>query len=137
MSQAAFTAEEETDILRFLGYPDWQALASSVQLGYPATGQPLYLVRDSLKRVAPTAREVIRRYLCELRDIECQMSQARSRFRAKRLEGLELNPREPMMLRGEYTYWQRRLADDLGVVPNPYSQMEFRGMPGGLNATVG
>ena len=136
MSTAPFTAEEETEILRFLGYPDWQSLASSIQLGFPSTGQPLFLVRDSLKRISPTARAAVRNYLCELQSIEAQLRSGRERLRAKRLDRLELNPHELPQLRAEFTYWRRRLADDLGVVPNPYSQLEYMGMPGGINAKV-
>ena len=135
MSTEPFTREEETEILRFLGYPDWETLAQSIQLGFPAASQPLFLVRDSFQRMAPTARIQIRRDLAELRDIECQMSDARSRFRASSLNGLKVNPREIHALRSEFTFWRRRLADDLGVVPNPYSQIEYAGM-GGINAKV-
>lgn len=137
MSTSPFTAAEETEILRFLGYPDWESLAQSIQLGFPATGQPLFLVRDSFKRISPTGRQKIRGYLCELQDIEAQMSQARGRFRALKVSDITPNPQEIMMLRSEYRFWQRRLADDLGVIPNPYSQLEFLGMPGGMNARVG
>lgn len=136
MSTEPFTREEETDILRFLGYPDWTSEAQSIQLGYPAASQPLFLVRDSLGRVSPTARAPIRQYLAELRCIEREMSQSRSRFRADRLGEISLNRTEPGQLREEYRFWQRRLADDLGVVPNPYAQLQYVGMPGGANAKV-
>lgn len=132
----AFTAEEETDILRFLGYPDWQSLAQSVQLGYPAASQPLFLVRDSFKRMTHPAEQAIRAALCELRDIDCQLRDARKRLRASKVGEVVMNPDELPTLRGEWVYWQRRLADLLGVVPNPFSQLEWAGAGGGINSKV-
>lgn len=136
MSQAPFNAEETTEILRFLGYPDWVSTAQSIQLGFPSTSQPLFLVRDSLKRISPTARAHVRQYLCELRSIEAQMSDARSRFEATQLDKLHVNPREIAQLNQQYVFWRRRLADDLGVVPNPYSQIDYNGLAGGMTAKV-
>jgi hypothetical protein len=136
MTTSPFTDEEKTEILRFLGYADWASLAQSIQLGFPAASQPMFLVFDSFKRITPTARAQVRHDVGELRCIEQQLSEARNRFRAMELEGLKLNPREPMQLRQELSYWTNRLADDLGVKANPYSQMGYVGMPGGINAKV-
>lgn len=136
MSQGPFTDEEVTDILRFLGYPDWISVASSIQLGFPSTSQPLFLVRDSLQRITGTSRAQVRRYLCELSAIENQLSDARSRFRVSKVEQVTINPQEVGHLNQQYAYWRRRLADDLGVVPNVYSQIDYHGMGGGINAKV-
>lgn len=136
MSTAPFTREEQTDILRFLDYPDWQALGQSIQLGYPAASQPLFLVLDSLKRMAPSARPPIRRYLQELRCIEGQLSDSRSRLKATRVGDVTMNAGERRALREEYDFWVKKLADGLGVVPNPYAQRNYAPV-GGLNAKVG
>jgi hypothetical protein len=132
-----FTEAEQADILRFLGYANWAALAQSIQLGYPAAGEPLFLVLDSLKRIKPASRALIRHDLSELRCIEGQLSAARRRMRASVLDGMTLNPREAAMLRTELTFWTRRLEDDLGVIHNPFSQVGYCGLPGGINAKVG
>lgn len=137
MSTEEFSDEEKTEILRFLGYPDWRSLASSIQLGYPAASQPMFLVVDSFKRLTPTARQAIRGDLKELRCIESQMAEARLRFRAVKLENMELNPKEPAMLREELKYWTMRLEDDFGVKRNPYSTFAMGGLPGGINAKIG
>lgn len=137
MSTAAFTDEEKTEILRFLGYPDWVSLASSVQLGYPAASQPMFLIVDAFHRMSPPAREQIRRDVHELVCIERQMSDARTRFRATKLEGMTLNPNETRQLRAELEYWTMRLEDDFGVKRNPTSTFAMGGMPGGINAKVG
>lgn len=131
-----FNDEEQAEILRFLGYANWQSLAQSIQLGYPAAGEPLFLVLDSFQRIAPASRALIRHDLAELRCIEAQLSSGRSRLRASSIEGLRMNPTELNQLRGELKYWKDRLADDLGVVANPFAQSEMGGTPGGLNAKV-
>jgi hypothetical protein len=133
-----FTDEEKTEILRFLRYPDWVSLAQSVQLGYPAASEPMYLVVDAFKRMTPTAEGKIRRDICELNAIECQLSQSRTRMVVTGVNGVKFNPSEPKQLLDLMTYWERRLADDLGVAPNPFSQGEYRGAggAGGINAKV-
>lgn len=137
MSTAEFTDDEKTEILRFLGYPDWISLASSIQLGFPAASQPMFLLVDSFNRISPTARARVREDVHELQCIERQMSDARQRMRATKLEGLEFNKTETMQLRQELQYWTMRLEDDFGVKRNPYSTFSMGGMPGGLNAKVG
>jgi hypothetical protein len=134
----AFSDREQARIKHFLSYPDWVALAQNIQLGFPAASQPLFLVESAFQRLTDGGEESVRRDLCECEDIERQMSDARSRFRAKKLGNLELNPDEIKMLRREMLWWVTRLADDLGVVPDPYSQMMYQQISamGGVNASV-
>lgn len=124
----AFTVDEQARIKYFLSYPDWVSLAQSFQLGYPAASQPLFLVDDAFKRLTPQGEFATRRALCECESIENQLSDARSRFKVIKLGELEVNPRETAMLRKELLYWTTRLADSLGVVSNPYSQMMYQGI---------
>ncbi len=134
----AFTDSEKARIKHHLGYPDWVALSNSIQLGFPAGGQPLYLVEQAFQRLTPGGEESVRCDLCNCEEAEGQRASARSRFRAAALGTLRLNPEETRQLGEELTYWRRKLADDLGVTPNPYSQAEHLGEPGGINArTVG
>lgn len=134
----AFTDAEKARIKYFLSYPDWVSMAQSIQLGYPAASQPAFLVDDAFHRLTAGGEDSTRRALCECESIECQMSEARKRFRAKRLGDLELNPNEPLLLRREMCWWVTRLADCLGVVADPYSQMLYTGARsiGGINASV-
>ncbi len=136
MSTGAFNDEETTQIMRYLGYPDWSALAQSVQLGYPAASEPMFLAYDSLKRVTPTARAQVRRDVVELQCIEDQLSQARGRLGLSAAEGVKFNHGELRTLRTEYINWKRQLADDLGVPINPYALTEAYGFAGGVNGKV-
>lgn len=134
----AFTDREKARIKHFLSYPDWVSLAQSIQLGYPAASQPAFLVDDAFNRLTPDAEESVRVDLCNCEAIECQLTDARSRFKAVRLGELQLNQAEPKMLRHELLWWTTRLGDDLGVVPDPYSQMMYQSLnnSGGIGARV-
>lgn len=132
----AFTDDEKAQVKHHLGYPDWVALAASIQLGFPAGSQPLFLVEQAFQRLTKGGEASVRMDLCNCNDIEAQLGDARSRFKATQLGELKLNAMEPQQLRGELLYWQNKLADDFGVVRNPYSQTAYLGMPGGVNSTV-
>lgn len=131
-----FSDAEKGRIRHFLGYPSWSALAPSIQLGVPAGSQALYLLEMAFNRLLPEGEETTRRNLCECESIEKQLGEARSRMRAESMGDMKLNRAEVEQLRGELVYWSRRLADDLGVIPNPYSTTAFEGMPGSRNARV-
>lgn len=127
-----FTEDERDAILRLLGYPNWADLAQSIQLGYPAASQPLFLVFDSLHRVRPPTRARIRLDVCRALEVEAQIADSRTRRKATTAGGVELNAEELADLLDLLRFWTTRIADALGVVPNPYSQGEFRGLGGGL-----
>lgn len=130
-----FTDREKARIKHFLSYPDWVALAQSIQLGYPAASQPLFLLDDAFQRLTEGGEESVRKDLCECESIECQLSDARSRMRARKIGNLELNPEETRQLRRELLWWTTRLADDLGVVSDPYSQAMYAGIGGTVSGT--
>ncbi len=115
------TIEEKAKILRYLRYPNWQSLAQSFQLGFPSEAQPEFLVRLAFDRIAPESLDLIRKDLCELDIIELQFSEARKRFQASKLGELTLNQNEIRMLEREDSRWRKKLADDLGVYQNPWS----------------
>jgi len=128
--------EERALALRYLGYPNWESLASSVQLGFPAESQPEYLIRDAFDRIASESLNLIREDICQLRAIEAQKADARSRLKATALGNLKLNPREMRALDQELAYWTKRLADDLGGYINPFSNFSTSPMAGGISAKV-
>jgi hypothetical protein len=120
---ALFTEEERADILRFLGYPNYRdQLTASIQLGVPGVvTQVLFTIVANMDKIASASREVVRIYLCELRSIEAQQSQARSRMRATSIGEIKTNPMESALLEGEFDRWVAKLADAFGTVPNPYA----------------
>jgi len=134
----SFEPREKARIKHHASYPDWVSLAQSMNLGYPAGAQPLFLIEDAFNRLTPDGEESVRIDLCECESIEVQMREARGRFRASELGKLKTNPQEIEQLRGEMLYWVQRLVTDLGVVTNPYGSFEYTGAGGGgRNARVG
>lgn len=131
----AFTEMEKSRIKRFLSYPDWVALAASIQLGFPAASQPLFLVESAFNKLTPEGEASVREDLCQCESCEKQLIDARSRFKAIRIGEIELNLNETKLLRKELLWWVTRLADDLGVVSNPYSQLMWQDIAtiGGIN----
>jgi hypothetical protein len=133
----AFSELEKGRIRHFLSYPSFSSLSQSIQLGYPAASQPLFLLDDAFKRLTPEGEVSVRNDLCECESIERQLSGSRTRFKALKVGGIEVNDSEPDKLRRELKYWGARLASDLGVTPNPYSEFEHQNAGGGgINARV-
>ena len=132
----SFSEQEKGRIRHFLGYPSWSSLSNGIQLGFPAGGQPLFLLEQAFNRLLVPGEDAVRVDLCECEAIEHQLRDGRSRLKAQKLGDLVMNPRELEALRAELVYWQRRLADDLGVFANPCSTMNYEGIGGGINARV-
>ncbi len=135
-STEPFNEEEKDGIFRFLGYANWRSLAQSIQLGYPSASQPFFLVQDSLIRIDPQSRARIRQDLQRALDVECQIEQSNSRLKVSKVAEVTMNRMEMDDLLRRLKYWTTRIADTLGVVPNPFSQAEYRGFGGGINAKV-
>lgn len=130
----AFTDDEKARIKRQLGYPNWVALSQAIQLGFPAASQPAFLLDDAFKRFGPESEALIRRDLCECEAIECQLSDARSRFKTTAIGEVHINEAEPRLLRTELEYWRKQLSNDLGVVIDPFAYDTTSA--GGINARV-
>lgn len=129
----AFTAPEKARIRHHLSYPSWTSLSASIQLGFPSGSQPLFLLEQAFGRLLPDGEAAVRVDLCECEDIETQLRDARSRMKAKQLGELHTNPNETRQLRVELQFWRQRLADDLGVVRDPYSQAAWEGDGGSVS----
>lgn len=133
----AFTDAEKDGIMRFLGYPNWRLMAQSIQLGIPSASQPLFLVISAFERVAPETRSRVRVDLCRCFALEDQIASSASRVKTTRVGEVHMNGNEMGDLGQRIHYFATRIADALGVVPNPYSQAEYAGlMSGGINARV-
>lgn len=121
---APLTAEEQTRVLSYLGYPDFEALGPSISFGYPSASQPLFIVRDAFNRISPTARDRVRDDLCRLDQIEALIGKNAVRAGVESAGDVRMNSnRGHGHLIRERKRLVRRLCDDLGVFPNPHSQM--------------
>lgn len=135
-SKEPFTEDERDAVLRFLGYPNWAQLAQSIQLGFPAASQPLFLVFDSFDRIRPESRARVRQDLCRALQIEAQIEDSNTRLKATKVGEVKIREDELHQLMMRLDFWTKRIADTLGVRTNPYSQMAYDGHMGGVNGRV-
>lgn len=112
---------EQARIRHFLGYPDWRTVAPIVALGLPSGSQFYFLLNAAFDKLGDGGLDSVRRDLAECECIERQLSDARSRFKAAEIGNMKLQPRERVMLRQELAEWTARLANDLGIIENPYA----------------
>mgnify|MGYP003440062408 CR=1 FL=1 len=125
---SSFTDEEKELIKYFLSYPDFVSLSQSIQLGYPAASQPLFMVEDAFKRLTPQAENHVREVLCQLQAIEARIKGSITRLAVSSLGEIAINPNEGKLLRREMCWWVARLSDLFGVFPNPVSQMIYQAL---------
>ena len=118
----ALSALEQARIRDYLGYLNLNAI-QSIQLGFPAASQALFLVDSAMSRIRAEAEtEVVRKLLVELDKLDQEISSGRKFLKVRRVGEVELNPdRQLPGLRREQQYWAQRLADALGVPLNTYA----------------
>lgn len=129
MATAVLTEDEKARIRHHTGYLNTNPVAS-IQLGVPRASQSMFLVETAMNSIPDTAIGLIRQYVAILDGIEQKLVDAMERFAASKLGEITLRDNETDMLEKEYVRWARRLADDLGVPLNAYSE-RFRGGGGG------
>lgn len=131
---AVLTELEKNRIRHHLGYLVTAPVAS-IQLGVPRASEPQFLVEFSMNSIPVDAIGQVRRWVAILDSTEETMVDAQSRLAAKRVGNIEMREDELDSLEREYRRWAQRLADDLGVPLNIYSE-RFRGGLGSLNIPV-
>ena len=131
---ATLSDEEKFRILHHTGYILTSPVAS-IQLGIPRASQPMFLVQAQMERIPQPAVGIIRKYIAIMDQIEDKLFDAMDRFEAKELGEITLRDDETTMLEKEYCRWARRLADDLGVPLNPFSE-RFRMLGMSVNIPI-
>jgi len=114
---------------------------SSIALGFPGAGQAQFLVETAMDRLIPEAVGKILKYLAILDSIEAQMVDALKRLKVQKLGEITLRnsneePVEQDLLEKEYNRWAKRLADDLGVPINKFSERFQSGFFGGPGINI-
>ena len=127
----AFSKEERARVKWHLGYPSLQAF-NTLALGFIAVSQPLFLVERSMDNLLDEAVPIVREHVAQLDSINAQIEDARKRMKATELGDIKLQAEETLMLRREYAYWAKSMADVLGCPINAYSEKFSTGM--GLGA---
>lgn len=137
----ALTASEKERVRYHLGYLNVEPSAA-IALGFPRASQAGFLVEQAMERLMEPTVGRVSQLLSVLDRIEGQMIEALQRLQAQQLGELKLRnsndePTEQDLLEREYVRWAQRLADNLGVPLNVYSE-RFRelGSGGGVNVPV-
>lgn len=126
---AVLQEEEKVRIRHHLGYLQPNPV-TTIQLGFPRASQPQFLVESAMNNIPEAAIGLIRKYVAYLDNIEDRLIGSLDRLQATRLAEITLNPDEQDKLEKEYYRWAMRLADDLGVPLNVYSERFRRGASG-------
>jgi len=134
-----FTEADKARCRHHLGYLTVEPSAA-IQLGFPSAGEAQFLVERAMQRIMPAYQDRVIKTLDILDSIECQMVEALCRLKAIKLGEITISnstsdPTEQDRLEVEYLRWARRLADDLGVPLNVFSE-RFRSSAMGINRPV-
>lgn len=133
-------SEMDKERVRFsLGYLNVEPSAA-ISLGFPSAGQAEFLVERAMNRLIPATVGRIQSILNILDSIESQMVEALRRLKAIKIDEITLrnsteDSTEQDLLEREYRRWAQRLADNLGVPLNVYSE-RFRSVGMGYNHSV-
>jgi hypothetical protein len=132
---AVITEDEKNRIRHHTGYLITEP-AAAIQLGYPRASQTQFLLEHAMNHVPEAGVGQIRNYIAILDNLENLLVEATTRFAAKRLGEIELRDNETDMIEGEYARWAKRLADDLGIPLNIYSERFRAGSGLSMNMQV-
>jgi len=131
---AILTEEEKARIRHHLGYLNVNPV-TAIQLGFPRASQPQFLVESAMNNIPESAIGIIRKNVAILDNIEDRLVGALDRLTAQSLDEITMRPDEHDALEREYYRWATRLADDLGVPLNIYSE-RFRNAGGQASINV-
>ena len=106
----SLTSEEQTKILFYLGY--------SGNTIVPDTTDYSNIITRNLVAISTATEEMARNLLVRLEKVDTALQNAICRLSAKRVDQIELNPDEIMMLRKERTSIAKELASLLDI---PYT----------------
>lgn len=130
-----FTETEKDRVRHHLGYL-LTTPVTSIVMGFPRATQPMFLVESALNNVPEHAANQIRQYIAVLDGIEAKLVEAQDYMVAERLGEITIREDHADKLEREYARWARRLADDLGVPLNAYSERFRAGGISPLNLSV-
>jgi hypothetical protein len=133
------TEQEKVRGRDHLGYANF-ASQSTFSLGIPAALQTTFMVEGAFTKILPQAEPLFRKTLDRLDQIECQIEENTENVEASEVGEIKLRPDSFKQLIIRYRYWQGKLANMLGVLPNPYDFRPWLGSGynggGGVNVSV-
>lgn len=122
----ALTLEERARVRHHLGFPNI-GNATVLALGFPAGGQPAFLLEAAMDQVLPEAEPKFREVLAQCECIEKQTQDARKRAQTASVGTVVLRAREEFDdMEDQYDLWTSKLVDVFGVNKNPFSKQHQR-----------
>lgn len=121
----ALSEIDKARVRMYLGYPN-VAQGTLMQYGVPSAIQPFYVLEPAMDRILDAALPLVIDILDTLSRLDAQLKSLGPRLQAIELGDLKLRTgrageSEGDLLRREFRFHQRRLADVLGVWVNGYS----------------
>lgn len=111
-----------------LGYPGITQ-ATALALGVPAASHTRFILESALGRLLPDWEPLVLRALEQCECIDAQLVDCRrQRIQVTTVDTITLRGRDELEdLEDQYDLWTDKLADLLGCVKNPFSQLHARG----------
>lgn len=124
---ASLSEADRVRVRHHLGYLSTEPVAS-INLGFPSASQAQFLAERAMNNLIPEAVGRILKDLNVLDSIEDQQVDALKRYKAQQLGELKIRNNndersEVMLLHESYELWRKKLADDLGVPINVFSEL--------------
>lgn len=118
----AFSEDELSRILQYLGYPKQLATEQSMSNGLRLNSPSLDYLYTALQRLSPEGEARCREDLCQLAQIDGELSKLRSKMALESTGDVKFNAKHGRaLLLSERWRMVNQLADDLGAPPNPLS----------------
>jgi hypothetical protein len=123
-----------------MGYVEVQQTATFF-LGVPAGLQSQFPIELAWSKILPSSEGRFIEYLDNLDDLERQIVQNSENVEVEQVDEIKINPKAFSEVIKRYQYWQGKLANMLGVIPNPYDMRPYLGAGwsgngGSINVTV-
>lgn len=118
----AFSEDELSRILQYLGYPKQLATEQSMSNGVRLNSPSLDYLYTSLQRLSPEGEARCREDLCQLAQIDSELSKLRTKMAIASTGDVKFDVKQGrLMLLSDRARMVNQLADDLGAPPNPLS----------------
>ena len=128
----ALSPEERARVRRALGWPNVSP-GSALTYGTPMNSPMLTIVERRMDDLTVEGEGLLREDIDHYEATRLQIRTANTRLKAESIKDVKTNVNEIGVLRDQLKFWSNRIADDLGVSPNPNKWTEDSG---GINARV-
>ena len=129
------TKEEKVRVRGHMGYGAFTS-ASTFFLGTPAAVETSFIIEPAMDRILPEAEPYVRELIVRLDAVLNQIAETNENVQVTSLGEIDLNDKHDSKMWDRYLFWQGKLADALGVPPNPYTKTQGTIGGGGINTPV-